>query len=351
MASAALLDFEALTAPLPGDNPAGAPVTLPLRQKLDAARKEFEPNPDDPSAPPIPRKPDWAGLVRQLTDVLTKQSRDLVMAARLVEAMARQYGFAGVRDSLHLVGLMVGHCWDRILPVPDEDEGMEVRAGPFIWLSDPEGGARFPYSLRSVPLLKIDGQAYSWQNWKQAQAGPAPDAPPPDPDAPPAVTTQDFERAVPLSDDVADDLDQCLVELTTLEQLLHERLGDQAPSLVDLRQALEDSQHLLKQVLRRLEPLAAAGAEEGQPAGEGNGAVALSGRAITSREEAYRQLANIANVLEQIEPHSPIPDLLRRAIDLGRMPFRKLISELIRDANMLSELRREFGIREADSSS
>ena len=35
----------------------------------------------------------------------------------------------------------------------------------------------------------------------------------------------------------------------------------------------------------------------------------------------------VADALARIEPHSPIPDLLRRAVELGRMPFRRLIKE------------------------
>jgi hypothetical protein len=40
--------------------------------------------------------------------------------------------------------------------------------------------------------------------------------------------------------------------------------------------------------------------------------------------------------------------LLRRAIELGRMPFKKLIKELIRDAANLSQVYREFGIKDEE---
>ena len=49
-----------------------------------------------------------------------------------------------------------------------------------------------------------------------------------------------------------------------------------------------------------------------------------------------------------MEPHSPIPDLLRRAVELGRMPFRRLITQLIRDPGQLAEVFREFGIKEGE---
>ena len=66
-----------------------------------------------------------------------------------------------------------------------------------------------------------------------------------------------------------------------------------------------------------------------------------------NRAEIYRQLEQSANVLRQLEPHSPIPYLIQRAVELGSMPFPQLIRALIREPNILSELNRELGIKEA----
>ena len=67
---------------------------------------------------------------------------------------------------------------------------------------------------------------------------------------------------------------------------------------------------------------------------------------MTSREDAYRQLAQAAEVLRQLEPHSPIPYLIKRAVELGAMPFPELMQALIREPNAISELKRELGIKE-----
>jgi type VI secretion system protein ImpA len=68
-----------------------------------------------------------------------------------------------------------------------------------------------------------------------------------------------------------------------------------------------------------------------------------------SREQAYRQLAQAAALLRQLEPHSPIPYLIQRAVELGSMPFPQLIRALIREQNVLSELNRELGIKEGET--
>jgi type VI secretion system protein ImpA len=77
---------------------------------------------------------------------------------------------------------------------------------------------------------------------------------------------------------------------------------------------------------------------------------AAPARAAATRAEAYRQLAQAADLLQTLEPHSPIPYLIQRAIELGKLSFPELIRELVRDANVLSEVNRLVGIKErADS--
>jgi len=50
-----------------------------------------------------------------------------------------------------------------------------------------------------------------------------------------------------------------------------------------------------------------------------------------------------------LEPHSPIPYLVQRAVELGAMPFPQLMRALIRDANTLTELSRELGIKSEEA--
>jgi type VI secretion system protein ImpA len=336
MASPALLDFAALVTPIPGDEPAGSPVALTDRQKLDAARKETEPHPEDPSQGEIPRKVDWAAISRTTQELLATKSKDLLLGARLTEALTRLHGFAGLRDGLHLLAELIAQSWDRLHPRPDEDEGMEVRAGQFHWLSDADRGARFPSVVRNVPLVRVDKESYSWHDWKRAQEGKGP------------IPQEEFAKAAPADAHVAEDLARAVEELNRLDQALVERLAADAPGMMGLRQALEECQQLMGIVLRQHPPAPAP--EPSAASGNGTAAAPAPAAAgnMASREEAYRQLAVIANTLERLEPHSPIPDLLRRAIQLGKMSFRDLVRELIRDPNQLAELRREFGIKEPE---
>ncbi len=68
---------------------------------------------------------------------------------------------------------------------------------------------------------------------------------------------------------------------------------------------------------------------------------------LSPRAEAYAQLARAAALLQELEPHSPIPYLVNRAVALGRMPFPQLMEQLIRDGGILESMNRELGITPA----
>ena len=51
--------------------------------------------------------------------------------------------------------------------------------------------------------------------------------------------------------------------------------------------------------------------------------------ALSGRNDAYQQLEQIAAYLAKIEPHSPVPSLIRRAVEWGHMPFDQLMDELM----------------------
>ncbi len=337
---ASLIEIESLLAPIPGELPAGAyPIPFEARSKLDEARTEVLPDPDDPMAPE-PKKADWPTAIKAAQQVLKETSKDLLTAARLTEALTKQHGFAGLRDGLRLMRELVEQCWDRVNP-PIEDGDVEVRAGPFYWLDDPDKGARFPTSLRRVPLLTGPERTYSWLDWRNSQDGKG------------DVTREEFEKAAVAAsyeqcEAIANVAEEAVAEAGKLAQSLGQKMGHAAPGLTGLRQTLDECRRLARQVLdRKPKPVAedaVAGATAAPTAGGGRGP--SMGQPARTRAEVYRQLAQAAEVLRQLEPHSPIPYLIERAVSLGNLSFPDLIRVLVRDATVLGELNREFGIEE-----
>jgi type VI secretion system protein ImpA len=341
MASPPILDFAALIAPIPGDNPAGAPVPYETKERFEELRKEIDPetySPDDPMRPEQPTKADWPEITRVAIRTLTTTSKDLLIAARLTEALVKLYDFAGLRDGLHLLRLLVDECWDRLYP-PIEEGDLDLRIGPFNWLDVADRGARFPNTVRSIPFIFFEGAKYNLLDRKTILEGRGP------------ISPEELERAVqgtPLgtSRQTLEDINQALENLNQLTGSLNSRMGEAAaPGMTGLRPAMEECRFVLQQIVQNK-----TGEAESAPAAN-EAAEGIEGQAVGteklrgSRAEAYRQLAQAAALLRQLEPHSPIPYLVQRAVELGSKPFPELIRALIRDANVLSELNRELGIK------
>ncbi|SIO60627.1 type VI secretion system protein ImpA [Singulisphaera sp. GP187] len=346
-----LLDFEPLLAPIPGPEPAGSSLPYILRERLDLCRREINPSdydPSDPQRPTTAKSADWSAIVQLSQQVLRETSKDLSVAARLTEALVKHDRFAGLRDGLRLLRLMVEQCWDRLSPALEEGDDLEVRAAAFRWLDDPDRGASFPSTLRAVPLVRGEGAEYGWLDWRRSQ----------DPRS--GLTPELFDKArqltpVDSSRDAVELLAAARLEFDGLVHALDERMGESAPALLGLRQAFDDCQLLANQILQLNaapdlplpEPNASSDPADPADSIPSSGTTAsATGRQPLTRTQIYAQLTDAANALRRLEPHSPIPYLLERAVNLGALPFPLLMKELIRDTNVLTEMSREMGFKE-----
>ena len=64
-----------------------------------------------------------------------------------------------------------------------------------------------------------------------------------------------------------------------------------------------------------------------------------------TREQAYVQVSEIADYLENVEPHSPTPFLLRKAITWGSMNLQDLLKEFSESGLELSQIQQWIGIK------
>ncbi len=351
MPSPPQIDIDALLKPIPGPNPAGKSVPFPVREKLDLMRKEVLPEhfaKDDPLRPSEAIRADWETIQKVCIETLTTTSKDLLLAARLLEALVKSRSAAGLRDGVTLLRRLVEECWDRILPAIEDDD-VEVRAAAFNWLDDPDRGARFPNTVRSLTLL-VDGEKkIDWQTWRQAQSGKAPEL------------AAEFEKAVVAAPRAVcklnvEDLDAAWGEFQKLSAILGEKMGDAAPGLIAFREALEQTRVLAAQILERKgpDPDAAVAAAVEEPVAAPDEAAGTSAnvadpaapRAPATRAQVYQQIAAAANLLRQLEPHSPIPYLLQYAVELGALPFPDLMKVLVRNPEVLDSMNRVLGIKD-----
>lgn len=350
MATEPLLVIDDLLAPIPGDNPAGEPVAFAVRTKLDEDRKEINPadfDDNDPLRPTDLKKADWKGIVKAATQQLTTASKDLLLGARICEATTKINGFAGLAEGLCLMRRLLDECWDRLHP-GIEDGDLEVRAGQFNWLGDDGRGGRFPHTLRTIPLFPLDGEWVTFHDCRQAQDGKG------------RFKNADIDKAATQTtreqvQELVDGMEAAITEMEHLLVTLNSRLGSSAPAMADLRKVMVDILAMTRQVLQRKGPAPEehheeAPAEEGGAGADGQvveGGAAPTKRLLT-RDDIYQRLNETAELLARMEPHSPVPYLIRRAVALGALPFPQLMRELIRTdyAAAIDEMNRELGIKE-----
>ncbi len=250
MSSTAELDLDRLLAPIPGSDPAGQPLPFQIKEKLDEARKEVNPElypEDDPNRPEL-KKADWPVIVRLCDETLTRTSKDLLTAVRLTEALTKQHAFAGLPPALKLLAGLFESCWERMYPAIEDDD-LEPRAGPLNWLDDAGRGGRFPATLRTLPVLGPTDKAYSYTDWERARDGTG------------SVVMDVLDKAIvatprELCQARLDDITASLAGLSHLTDVLNTRLGAVAPGMVTVKQALQQCEILAKQALQPQGPRA-----------------------------------------------------------------------------------------------
>ncbi len=341
------LDIDALLEPIPGDNPAGNERAYAhgLRDQLSELRREEHTGDfDDDMRPAELKRSDWDGVLQTASRALQTSTKDLRVACHLTEAATKLHGFTGLHISLCLLRRLVDECWDRINPSIDDGD-LESRGAPLTnMLDDPQRGSRFPLTVQMIPLIGTEETYYGLLQWQRAKQSR-------DPKVEEQLARAVVETPISELEAAVDAIHDCQQELDLLLPILDEKLGSEAPALTNLRDAISQCDHLVREgFLQTVHPgsshdLTAGPTSEPRTSNTTiSSTVTGTDQAILTRSEAYNQLKRAAETLEKLEPHSPIPYLVKRAVQLGRLPFPKLIEKLIRDGSVLEELGREFGL-------
>lgn len=356
MASADTVAFEEMLAPIAGEHPCGEDLRYdPLLDEIRRARQETDRGAIETETPV---EPDWALIVDKAGEALAGRSKDLMLAGYLIQGLLGQRGFPGLRDGVRVLNGLLETFWDSLYPQV-EDGDLEPRAARIAWVTDADTGGRIPARIRNAPLTpgRNEGHVYSWSYWKARYAPPKGENE--DDDAYERRRAEGVEKeklfegavsAVPVDHfiTVRDDLGQCMAEVSRLGTLLDQRLGDLAPGVQALKQALEDCTTLVRRIIKDKggDPAEAPEGEEaaeGAP-GAGQAAAAVSGP-VKTRADALRRLAEVAAYFRQAEPHSPVSYLVERAAHWGRMPLEQLLSELVKDSGVREQIDELLGLR------
>lgn len=361
MPSPHTIDIEALLVSIAGKHPSG--VDLRYAGPYDAIQEARRADDTLPQGDwrRETKAANWLAVTTIATDVLTTKSKDLQIAAWLVEALIKQQGFPGLRDGLRLLRELLERFWDSLYPAIEEGD-LELRAGPLDWLND-----KLPLPVRAIPITRaMDGVAYSWLQWEESRtvdnlAHQNPEAHQ-ETLAEGKLSGEQFDKAVAVTprafyETLYDDLQQ---SWEAWEQLSHEvdrQFGKEAPSLLNIKKAIEDCQVLIQDIVktkRKLEPdpvmaQVAHDTESFLHRHEMRPSESIPLESVPfapqDRADALRRLSAIADFFRRTEPHSPVAYLVQRAVQWGEMPLEVWLEEVIGDDAVLARIRETLGLK------
>jgi type VI secretion system protein ImpA len=366
---------EALLAGLDGDNPCGENLRYEgTFDRIREARRD-----EDPALPQgiwetEIKRADWPAVARMCETALAEKSKDLHLALWLTEAWTHIDGLPGFRRGLDLTSSLLEEFWPTIHPEIDEDGDLDYRLGPVRWAAD-----QFPAMLRLVPVTAPTGgetramRLKDWEDVLRLENLRQRDAAAAKREQDRLPSRNDVESSVELTpighfEALAPVTEACLLELERLDLIMEEHCPKDAPSLGKVRDVLRDLDTRTRAWITqrggvlpedRVEAVDEDGADRLEtPDAESASAeppretqampsdTAAPAGPIQSRAEAYRRLSEAADYLLIAEPHSPVPYLVKRAVDWGNLSFGELLVELMEGGGDHQRVLRLLGLDE-----
>jgi type VI secretion system protein ImpA len=275
----AVIDVEVLLEPIPGNEPAGRFLAYEAAYDQIREARRAEEELAQGAWQRETKVADWDQVIDLATDALRRRTKDLQIAAWLTEALTRRQGFDGLRDGLRLLSGIQDRFWETYHPQIDEGD-LGSREGPFVFLN-----TTIPALIRLVPLT---GGAYEprcsylqWQESRELQNVGLKDQKA-------MQKLADEGKATPKQWDDAvahtprrfyEGLARALLEsvevLREFEEGTDRHFGREAPSLLNVRKALEECRRLLEPIVAAKRAQEPDPELDGPPPGEAPADVAL----------------------------------------------------------------------------
>lgn len=357
-----------LLAPVAPDRPAGDDLSFaPEVDAIQEMRREDDSTLDQGEWVAALKSADWPGVARSCEAILATRSKDLQIAGWLADAWARLRGFDGLADGLDLVAGLIDLHWKELHPLQEGDDAQQ-RAGNLRWLS-----TRVEQLAPTIPLVTHDGRSStladigaararrlaedssshggSSQERTVAMTGTAP-------------TLDAVWRDVTAGGSAAAGerrarVDRSRAALARLQAGVDDRLGEDAPSFVAPRAALDRALEELERLARE------CGVDESGPDATTSDHATTSTAAqlatldapgprnsratgrITTRAQALEQLRAVSTFFRTTEPHSPVAYLADKAARWSEMPLHEWLRTVVKDGGSLAHLEELLGIEKA----
>ncbi|MCD4721628.1 MAG: type VI secretion system protein TssA [Desulfobacula sp.] len=290
------MDLDAILMPIPGDNPSGENLRYTtIYDEIQEARKADDLL-DQGDWQHEVKTSDWNAVFSLSMDALETKTKDLQIAAWLLEALTHTKGFEGISLGLTIINNFFDTFWETLYPEIEEDD-LDYRAGPFEFIND-----KLWFPIKEIPITDPGSTpGFSWMKWKESrkvglekdtlnQYGDVDDDKKKARDeqiAEGKLSAEEFDAAVKRSsrayyEDLFEILSQCGDLFNVLDNTVDEKFGKEAPRLAEFKTSLEDCLNLVTKFVKikreeEPDPVPEELQEESKepegavPAGEGSG--------------------------------------------------------------------------------
>lgn len=328
-----------LLAPIREDSPAGDMI------RYDTIYREIQ---------ALRNVSDYKKLEATCVNTLKNLSKDLHVVAILTETWANLYGLPGLAEGLKLTAEMCEKFWATLHPNNLDDQ--EARLSSFVWINDKlsdvvlkiritapklPGMPSYTFSglidARQLELVMQKSGLRKTEILDQALKENRPTLE--------IITKSMSITPIEFYELLVMDIHAAVGAIERLEEFLDEQFEEEAITLKSFdtyfahikayaEEALEKKRAVL--AIENAEPV------EGDEQPSENDAT-FDDAIQMPAEQLYGLLAKIATRLEEIEPKSPAPKLVRKAIEWGNMSTTELFNDLARNDISIAEITKLLG--------
>lgn len=281
---------------------------------------------------------DWEAIEQKISVILEQQSKDLNLVVWLCEAWVHRHGLVGLDQGLILLTELCRRFWPHLWPADDQEDN-SPRLAPFLWLNQ-----KLPATLRQklilLPQTASRPYCVSLDDWERIAGGQASRLPL-------KPTAEGLRTSLSQSDQepllaVKSLVDTTRGHLTALSALLQELAPSRDPSFSTLDTLLAQTATACGRLRKDFNPDESLD-EPVQMTEEATHSAATDNGNRQSRDpdrrQAYLELARLTERLEKLDPHSPAPLLLARAVDWAGLSLAEIAqAEAARGSSLWSIL-------------
>ena len=348
-------DFEAILAPLAGEQPTGvdlrqdyAPNSIYFRLR-DArapardAERQAETEGGDEGLPTL-----WRPVATMAIGALKSNSKDLEVATWLTEALVRTAGLRGLMAGASVIAGLVERYWDGLFPMPDE-HGMETRVAAVAGLSGQGADGTLMQPLRKSVVSagrtvrrSVSGSIRQRSN---CPASPIRRGAPSGSTRASCLSRKSRRkrawRALPIGRRNAIRSSRWSLPGRRWSACSTKRRVRTAPRAIGCARCWNSCWKPATDLRRRTH----RNRQSTVRAPPRRPHLTASPGAVTGREQALRQLAEVAAWFKRNEPNSPIGFTLDEAVRRARLGWPDLVAELVSDETARQTLLTSVGIK------